>query len=153
MKKKAGKGFLDWWLAEKRECIFLARGIAKNVRVLSSKEKWDRKRISLKLKCRWFLSKEIILGHPCIPCAGLTRVAIRSNPDNKGRSWGGGGGGRYEAQRVKGEFYVITCNLTALAPHLLVSVVPRIWIAVSKSPFLIELKSICIVIPFHPAHI
>jgi hypothetical protein len=37
-----------------------------------------------------FLSKEIILGHPCIPCAGLTRVAIRNDSENKGRSWGGG---------------------------------------------------------------
>ncbi len=36
--------------------------------------------------------KEIVLGHPCIPCAGLTRVAIRSDSENKGRSWGGGGG-------------------------------------------------------------
>ncbi len=66
---------------------------------------------------------------------------------------GGGGRGRYEAQRVKGGFHVITCNLTASASHLLVSAVPRIRITVSKSPFLIELESICIVIPFHPAHI
>ncbi len=57
-----------------------------------------------------------------------------------GRSWGGGRG-RYEARRVKGAFSVITCNLTASAIHLLVSVVPRIWIEVSKSPFSIELKS------------
>ena len=35
------------------------------------------------------LSEEIILGHPCIPCAGLTRVAIRNDSENKGRSWGG----------------------------------------------------------------
>ncbi len=39
---------------------------------------------------------------------------------------GGGGRGRYEARRVKGAFSVITCNLTASATHLLVSVVPRI---------------------------
>ncbi len=42
-KKKAGKGFSDWWLAEKRRCIFSARGVAKNVRVWSSKEKGDWK--------------------------------------------------------------------------------------------------------------
>ncbi len=53
----------------------------------------------------------------------------------------GGGGGWYEARRVKGAFSVITCNLTASATHLLVSAVPRIWIAVSKSPFLIGLES------------
>ncbi len=50
----------------------------------------------------------------------------KDDSENKGRSWGGGGRDRYEAQRVKGEFYVITCNLTASAPHLLVSAVPRI---------------------------
>ena len=38
----------------------------------------------------------------------------------------GGGAIRYEARRVKGAFSVITCNLTASATHLLVSVVPRI---------------------------
>jgi len=35
------------------------------------------------------LSKEIILGHPCVPCAGLTRVAIRTTL----RTRGGAGGG------------------------------------------------------------
>ena len=44
-----------------------------------------------KLGCQLLLSKEIILGHPCIPCAGLTRVTIRDDSENKGRSWGGGG--------------------------------------------------------------
>jgi hypothetical protein len=44
---------------------------------------------SLKVEVPIILSKEIILGHPCIPCAGLTRVAIRSDSENKGRSWGG----------------------------------------------------------------
>jgi hypothetical protein len=53
---------------------------------------------------------------------------------------GGGGGGRYEAQRVKGGIHVITCNLTASASHLLVSAVPRIRITVSKSPFLIRVE-------------
>ncbi len=91
-----------------------------------------------------------MLKLPCVPCAGLTGTVIRDNYENRGRSWGGGGGmGRYEARRVKGAFWVITCNLIASASHLLVSAVPRIWITVSKSPFLIGLKSICIVILFH----
>jgi hypothetical protein len=30
-----------------------------------------------KLGCQLLLSKEIVLGHPCIPCARLTRVTIR----------------------------------------------------------------------------
>jgi len=33
------------------------------------------------------------------------------------------------------EFHVITCDLTATAPHLLASAVPWIRITVSKSPF------------------
>ncbi len=37
------------------------------------------------------LSAFVILKHPCVPCAGLTRVAIRHDSENKGRSWGGGG--------------------------------------------------------------
>jgi hypothetical protein len=89
-----------------------------------------------KLECQWFLSKEIILGHPCIPCARLTRVTIRDGVWEQGGGAGGGGRDRYEAQRVKGGFHVITCNLTVSASHLLVSAVPRIQITVSKSPFL-----------------
>ncbi len=44
------------------------------------------------------------------------------------RTGGGaeGGRGRYESRRVKRAVSVITCNLTALATHHLVSVVPRI---------------------------
>jgi hypothetical protein len=42
--KKTGKGFSYYWLAEKRECIFSARGVAKNVRVWSSREKRRLKR-------------------------------------------------------------------------------------------------------------
>ncbi len=52
----------------------------------------------------------------------------------------GGRRGRYEAQRVKEEFHVITYDLTASASHLLVSAVPRIRITVSKSPFLIRVE-------------
>jgi len=55
----------------------------------------------------------------------------------KDKLWEGGelkeGRGRYEAQRVKGAVSIITCNLAASAIHHLVSVVPRIQIAVSKN--------------------
>ena len=49
-KKKAGKGFLDCWLAEKRGCIFSARGIAKNVRERGSEEKRRTERVNCKIK-------------------------------------------------------------------------------------------------------
>jgi hypothetical protein len=39
----------DW---QKRGCIFSARGIAKNVRERSSKEKGEQKGLIAKLKCQ-----------------------------------------------------------------------------------------------------
>ncbi len=54
-----------------------------------------------------------------------------------------GGRGRYEARRVKRAVSLITRNLTASVTHHLVSVVPRILIDISKSPFLIRVKSLC----------
>ena len=84
-----------------------------------------------KFGCQLLLSKEIILGHPCVPHVRVTRLAIRAE------AWDTGGGavGGGEAQRVNAGFHVITCDLTASASHLLVSAVPRIRITVSKSPF------------------
>jgi hypothetical protein len=69
-REKAGEKILDWWLAEKRGCIFSARGIAKNVRERSSEEKRRKKRVNCKIKMPIILSKEVVLKHPCIPCAG-----------------------------------------------------------------------------------
>ncbi len=65
-------------------------------------------------------------GTPLYTMCRINKGGDKDDSGKKGRSWGGGGRGRYEAQRVNGEFYVITCNLTASAPHLLVSAVPRI---------------------------
>jgi hypothetical protein len=39
-------------LAEKRGCIFLARGIAKNVQERSNEEKEEQKGLIAKLKCQ-----------------------------------------------------------------------------------------------------
>ena len=91
-------------------------------------------------ECQVFLSKEIVLGHPCIP-----RVRVDTGSDKrpglrkKGRSWreGGGRGGEdiYEAQRVNAKLHGITCDLASAAAHHLVSTNPRVRITVSKSPF------------------
>ncbi len=72
----------------------------KNVRTPSGKEKEDW-RDFFKAECRVFLSKEIVLGHPCIPRVrankgGDKRPSLRK----KGRSWcegKGGGRDRYKA--------------------------------------------------------
>jgi hypothetical protein len=45
---------------------FLAEGVAKMYgrRAAEKKEVWER---FSKVECQIFLSKEIVLGHPCIP--------------------------------------------------------------------------------------
>ena len=87
------------------------------------------------------MSKEIVLGHPCIPRVRVDTGGDKAGYEKEGRSWRrGGGGGRgggdiYEAQRVNAELHVINCDLASAAPHLLVSTNPRVRITVSKSPF------------------
>ena len=71
------------------------------------------------------MSREVVLKHPCIPCA------VQQADGDKGQAMRKGGGaeggrGRYKARRVKGAASIITCNLAASATHHLVSVVPRI---------------------------
>ena len=93
-----------------------------------------------KVGCQVFLSKEIVLGHPCIPRVRVDRGSDkRPGLRKKGRSWCGGGGERgrdkYEAQRVNAELHVINCDLASAAAHHLVSTNPRVRITVSKSPF------------------
>ncbi len=61
---------------EKRECIFSTKDVAK-MHGCRTAEKRKIEKTCLKLGCQLLLSKEIILGHPCIPCARLTRVTIR----------------------------------------------------------------------------
>ncbi len=115
---------------ERREYIFWQRVLRK---CTSAKQQRKRrlKKTRQKLGCQLLLSKEIILGHPCVPRVRLTRLVIRTEAwETWGRAGKGGGGrGRYEAQRVNAGFHVITCDLTATASHLLVSAVP--WIRIT----------------------
>ena len=79
---------------------FLAKGVAK-MYGRRGKEKEDWKGFS-KVGCQVLLSKEIVLGHPCIP-----RVRVNKGGDKrpslrkKGRSWYGGEGAG-QIQGVKG---------------------------------------------------
>jgi hypothetical protein len=61
---------------EKRGCIFSAKDVAKMYGCKAAEKKKIEK-TRQKLGCQLLLSKEIILGHPCIPHARLTRVTIR----------------------------------------------------------------------------
>ena len=63
---------------EKRECIFLAKGVAKMCGCKAVEKKKTGKRLVKKLGCQLLLSKEIILGHPCVPRVRVTRLAIRA---------------------------------------------------------------------------
>ena len=118
---------------------FLARGVAK----MYGRQAAEKRRIGkiLKVECQIFLSKEIVLGHPCIPRVRVDtgsdkRPGMRKKGGAGGEGRGGRGGGDiYEAQRVKGKLHVITCDLASAAAHHLVSTNPRVRITVSKSPF------------------
>ena len=88
------------------------------------------------------MSKEIILGHPCVPRVRVSKGGDKDQAwESRGGAGAGGGGARgrdiYEAQRVNAELHVINCDLASAAPHLLVSTNPRVRITVSKSPFFI----------------
>ena len=83
---------------------FSAKGVAKKARMPSGKEKENWRDFS-KIGCQVLLSKEVVLGHPCIP-----RVRVNKGGDKrpslrkKGRSWyeGEGGEGAGQIQGVKG---------------------------------------------------
>ena len=84
-------------MSSKEGRAFFGKGCCEKARTPSGKEKEDRRDFS-KIGCQVLLSKEIVLGHPCIP-----RVRVNKGGDKrpslrkKGRSWcegrGGGGGG------------------------------------------------------------
>ena len=117
---------------------FLAEGVAKMYGCKAA-EKRRFGKIFKKDECQIFLSKEIVLGHPCIPRVRVDTGSDKAGYEKEGRSWrrggGRGGGDIYEAQRVKAKLHVITCDLASAAAHHLVSTNPRVRITVSKSPF------------------
>jgi hypothetical protein len=75
--EESGKRILGLMTDGKRECIFSARGVVKMYRCRAAEKKKIEK-TRQNLGCQLLSSKEIILGHPCIPCARLTRVTTRT---------------------------------------------------------------------------
>ena len=57
---------------------FSAKGVAKMHGCQAAKKKKIGE-IFQKVGCRVLLSKEVVLGHPCIPRVRVTRVAISSD--------------------------------------------------------------------------
>jgi len=72
--RKNGKRILGL-MTDEEGSAFLGEGCCENVRVPSGKEKEDWRDFS-KVECQVLLSKEVILGHPCIPRVRVTTVAI-----------------------------------------------------------------------------
>ena len=62
-------------------------------------EKKEIEKARQKLGCQLLLSKEIILGHPCVPRVRVTRLAIRTKPEKQGAELVGGGGGGADTRR------------------------------------------------------
>jgi hypothetical protein len=90
-------------MSSKEGRAFFGKGCCEKARTPSGKEKEDWRDFS-KIGCQVLLSKEIVLGHPCIP-----RVRVNKGGDKrpslrkKGRSWyQGEGGGAGQIQGVKG---------------------------------------------------
>ena len=139
-RRKRERGFSGWWLAEKRGAFF-RQGVLRKMYGYEVVEEKKSKKIYCKIEMPIIFIKGSCVETPLYTMCWVNKDGDKGQVWEQGEELGGWGRGRYEVRRVKGAFSVITCNLTASATNLLVSAVPRIWIAVSKSPFLIGLKS------------
>ena len=113
---------------------FSSKGCCENVRVQSSRER-RLKKTRQKVRMPITFVKGNYFGTPLCTTCKINKAGDKDRSLRKRGGPGGGGRGRYEARRVNAGFHVITCDLTAIASHLLVSAVPWIQITVSKSPF------------------
>ncbi len=141
---KGKSGRKDSWITgwQKRGCIFSAKDVAKNVQEKSNEER-RAKRVNCKIKMPIIYVRGNCFETPLyVHVLCNKRTIIRTNCE-KGEELKRGRG-IYEARRVKGTVSIITSNLAASATHHLVSVVPRIQIAVSKKiPFFIRVENLC----------
>ena len=70
----------------------MAEGVAK-MHGCKAAEKRRFGKIFKKDECQIFLSKEIVLGHPCIPRVRVDTGSDKAGYEKEGRSWRRGGGG------------------------------------------------------------
>ena len=92
--KESGKRILGLMTGGKKGVHFFGKGCCEKCTGVKQQRKRRLKKHIKKLGCQLLLSKEIILGHPCIPCARLTRVTIRDGSENKGAELVRGGEGQ-----------------------------------------------------------
>jgi hypothetical protein len=102
--EESGKRILGLMIGRKKGVHFFGKECCEKCTGVKKQRKREIEKDSSKVEVPIILSKEIILGHPCIPCAGLMRVAIRSDSENKGRGWGGGGGADTRRKGLKEDF-------------------------------------------------
>jgi hypothetical protein len=99
MKEKSGK-ILGLLSGGKRRA-FLAEGVAKMYGCKAA-EKRRFGKIFKKDECQIFLSKEIVLGHPCIPRVRVDTGSDKAGYEKEGRSWRRGGGGERGRGHIRG---------------------------------------------------
>ncbi len=75
--KESGKRILGLTTGGKKGVHFFRQRMLRKMYGCKAAEKKEVEKARQKLGCQLLLSKEIVLGHPCIPCAKLTRVTIR----------------------------------------------------------------------------
>jgi hypothetical protein len=75
--KESGKRILGLTTGGKKGVHFFRQRMLQKMYGCKAAEKKKIEKARQKLGCQFLLSKEIIFGHPCIPCARLTRVTIR----------------------------------------------------------------------------
>jgi hypothetical protein len=75
--KESGKRILGSTTGGKKGSAFFRQRMLWKMYGCKAAEKKEIEKACKKLGCQLLFSKEIILGQPCIPCAGLTRVTIR----------------------------------------------------------------------------
>ena len=99
MKEKSGKDsrVVEW---RKKESIFWQKVLQKCTGAERQK-KGGLERFS-KDGCQIFLSKEIVLGHPCIPRVRVDTGSDKAGYEKEGRSWRRGGGGERGRGHIRG---------------------------------------------------
>ena len=100
MKEKSGK-ILGLLSGGKKESIFWQKVLQKCTGAKRQKKRRFGK-IFKKDECQIFLSKEIVLGHPCIPRVRVDTGSDKAGYEKEGRSWRRGGGGERGRGHIRG---------------------------------------------------
>jgi hypothetical protein len=76
---------------QKRACIFPAKDIALKCTGKSNTQKEEQKRINCENYCQQFMSKEVVLKHPCMTTCRITNEIVIRTGYEKGEELKGEG--------------------------------------------------------------